>query len=163
MQAAKDSFYVTLRDRLVVIDPQRTITLDGAMRPAIAVDENEPADGGPPLCDTFYLHWGSAHPVQPSVSTLMAAECTISYYTEGTEANAGLDRGRELASLDNDVLAISSPCCIAKCDYSSGSPVPLGSTLFWTPPVLNAAKVVSPYVGREAAVTVFFYPEVNQR
>jgi hypothetical protein len=162
MQPAKDSFYVELRNRLVVVDPGRTITLDGATRPAIAVVENEPPAAAPPLCDTFYLHWGSAHMVQPSAGTLMALDCTISYCTSGAEQNGWLDRGRDLAGLDNDLLAICAPAHTAKCDYSSGSPVALGSTIFWTPPVLGAAKTTPPYVGREISITLFFYPEVNQ-
>lgn len=163
MQATKDSFYVELRDRLVAVDPQRTVTLDGATRPAIAVVENEPPSAAPPLCDTFYLQWGSARAVQPSAGTLLAMECTISYVTKGAEDNGGLDRGRDLASLDNDLLAICAPPHTAKCDYSSGAEVELGSTIFWAPPLLGAAKTVQPYVGREVAITVFFYPEVNQR
>ena len=162
MQPAKDSFYVALRDRLVAVDPQRTITIDGATRPAIAVVENEPPAAAPPLCDAFYLNWGSAHMVQPSVGTMMALDCTISYCTAGQEQNGWLDRGRDLASLDNDLLAICSPAHTAKCDYSSGSPVPLGSTIFWTQPVLGEAKTTPPHVGRQNTVTLFFYPEVNQ-
>jgi hypothetical protein len=65
MQPTKDSFYIALRDRLVAVDPNRTVTLDGATRPAIAVVENEPPTGAPCLCDTFYLRWGSARPVPP--------------------------------------------------------------------------------------------------
>jgi hypothetical protein len=162
MQPAKDSFYVELRNRLVAFDPQRTITLDGATRPAIAVSENEPPAAAPPLCDAFYLHWGSAHPVQPPVGTMMALDCTISYCTAGSEQNGWLDRGRDLASLDNDLLAICAPAHTTKYDYSSGSPVPSGSTIFWTQPVLSAAKSAPAYVSREVAITVFFYPEVNQ-
>ena len=162
MQPTKDSFYVALRDRLVAFDPNRTVTLDGVTRPAIAVVENEPPTGAPPLCDTFYLRWGNAHPTPLAAGTLMEMECTISYCTKGSIQNGSLDRGRDLASLDNDLLAMCSPPQTPKNDYSSGSPAGLGSTIFWTPPVLNAAKSTSPYVGREIAVTVFFYPEVNQ-
>ena len=49
MQSAKDSFYVSLRDRLAQYDPQRTATIDGVTRPAIAVVENEPVSAGPRL------------------------------------------------------------------------------------------------------------------
>jgi len=162
MQATKDSFYVALRDRLVAVDPNRTVTLDGATRPAIAVVENEPPNDAPPLCDTFYLQWGNAKLAAPSGNGLMAMECSIAYCTKGTAQNASLDRGRDLASLDNDLLAICAPPQTAKYDYSSGSPVALGSTIFWTAPVLNAAKSGPRYVGREVTITVFFYPEVNQ-
>jgi hypothetical protein len=162
MQSTKDSFYVALRNRLVTVDPNRTVTLDGATRPAIAVIENEPPSGAPPLCDCFYLRWGNARPASLSVGSLMEMECTVSYCTKGSVQNANLDRGRDLASLDNDVLAICAPPQTAKNDYSTGSPVPLGSTIFWTQPVMNAAKNTPPYVGRDVTVNVFFYPEVNQ-
>jgi hypothetical protein len=162
MQPAKDSFYVELRNRLAAVDPQRTITIDGTTRPAIVVAENEPPTTAPALCDAFYLHWGSAHMVQPSVGTMMALDCTISYCTAGAEQNGWLDRGRDLASLDNDLLAICAPAHTAKCDYCSGSPVALGSTIFWTQPVLSASKTTPPYIGREITLTLFFYPEVNQ-
>ncbi len=109
MQATKDSFYVELRNRLVAVDPQRTITIDGATRPAIVVAENEPPNAGPPLCDALYLHWGGARAALPAAGTLMEMECTISYRTKGTDPNGNLDRGRDLASLDSDVLAICLP------------------------------------------------------
>ena len=160
MQPTKDSFYIALRDRLVTVNPNRTITLDGATRPAIAVIENEPPSGAPQLCDTFYLRWGSAKPAH--VAGLMAMDCAIAYCTKGSLQNGSLDRGRDLATLDDDLLAICSPAQTTKNDYSSGSPMALGSTIFWTEPVFNAAKSRPPYVGREITVTVFFYPEVNQ-
>jgi hypothetical protein len=162
MQSTKDSFYVALRDRLVAVDPDRTITLDGATRPAIAVVENEPPTGAPLLCDTLYLRWGNARPAGASIAHLFAVTCNISYCTKGTTQNGSLDRGRDLAALDSDLLAICSPAQTPKNDYGSGSPVTLGSTIFWTLPVFNTAKSISPYLGREITVTVFFYPEVNQ-
>jgi len=110
----------------------------------------------------FYLQWGNARAAAVGASSLMALECTISYCTKGSTQSGSLDRGRDLASLDNDLLAICAPPQTAKCDYSSGSPVSLGSTIFWAQPVLNAARSTPPYVGRDVTVTVFFYPEVNQ-
>ena len=169
MQPTKDSFYIALRDRLVVVNPSRTVTLDGATRPAIAVVENEPPTGAPPLCDTFYVHWGDVQAAKLGAGSLRALNCTITYITQGTTENANLDRGRELASLDTDLLSICSPPRAAKCDYSSGSAAPLGTTIFWTEPVLNLAPsqktargATGGYIGREAHLTVFFYPEVSE-
>jgi hypothetical protein len=162
MQATKDSFYIALRDRLVAVDPGRTITIDGATRPAIVVAENESPGMPPTLCDAFYLHWGAARAVQPSAGTLMEMECVIAYRTRGSDANGNLDRGRDLASLDNDMLAICAPPHTEKYDYSTGSAVDLGSTIFWAQPVFSALVSAPPYLGREVSVSVFFYPEVNQ-
>lgn len=162
MQPTKDSFYVALRDRLASVDPDRTVTLDGATRPAIAVIENEPPSGAPLLCDMFYLSWGGARPAQLFPGSLLEMDCTISYCTKGSIQNGSLDRGRDLARLDNDLLAICFPARTPKNDYSSGSPAGLNSTIFWTAPVLTAGKSTPPYVRREITLTVFFFPEVNQ-
>lgn len=164
MQATKDSFYVALRTRLAAANPQRTVTIDGASRPGIVVVENERPVSGPAACDVFYLHWGSVKTLPMPGSTLCAMECTISYSTAGTSANGGEDRGRMLAAMDSDLLAIVAPRQTAKCDYGNGTGFALGSTLFWTQPVLSEAAGESPvYAGRKAALIVYFYPEVNQQ
>ena len=114
-------------------------------------------------CATRFICTGAgSRPVLPAAGTLMEMECTISYRTKGTDQNGNLDRGRDLASLDNDVLAICAPPLTEKCDYSTGAAVDLGSTIFWTPPVFSALVNAPPYIGREVSVSVFFYPEVNQ-
>ncbi len=160
MQPTKDTFYVTLRDRLAAVDPQRTATLDGVLRTAIAVSENEPS--APPQCDVFYLRFGGARPLAPATGTLMALECVVSYCSSGSSDFGGLDRGRDLAALDSDLLAMCSPAQSPKCDYSVAPPVALGSNIFWTPPQMGVAKTLSHYVGRDATITIMFYPEVNQ-
>jgi hypothetical protein len=163
MQATKDSFYVTLRDRLAAYDPQRTITVNGATRPAILVAENERPEDLLLLEGAFILHWGNAHPAQAAPSTFLAMECRVAYRTSGTSPKDEVNRGRELGALDGDLLAICSPAQAAKSDYSSGSARALGSTIFWTQPVLNVAKdATAEFAARDASVTVFFFPEVKQ-
>jgi hypothetical protein len=162
MQPTKDTFYVALRDRLAAYDPQRTITLDGAVRPAIVVLENERAGVETTLTNTFCLHWGEARPVQAASGGLMAVDCTISYRTSGKSPYAEFDRGRELGAMDSDLLAISSPRKTAKYDYS-GVATQVGSSIFWARPVLHPAdkNEAGQYLARNASVTVFFFPEVN--
>ena len=41
MQNAKDTFYVTLRDRLAAVNPARTMLVRGVIRPGLLVEENE--------------------------------------------------------------------------------------------------------------------------
>jgi hypothetical protein len=163
MQATKDTFYIALRDRLTQVDPNLTIVIDGSSRPAIVVVENEPPRSQPRQDQAFYLEWGGARPLQPATSTLTGMECTISYSSSGQPDSGGVDRGRALAALDADLLAICTPAQAHKNNYSSGSPVDLGSYIFWSVPKLEAAKVEPGRVGRQAQVTVFFYPEVNQQ
>src|SRR5690348_793102 len=126
MQATKDSFYIRLRDRLVEVDPELTIVIDGATRPAIVVLENEPPSAQPRQDEAFYLEWGGGRAVHPATSTLMAMDCTISYTCSGQSDCGGVGRGRALGRLDADLLAICTPAQARKNDYTGGSPVDLG-------------------------------------
>jgi hypothetical protein len=161
MQATKDTFYLTLRDRLAQSYPARTITVDGGTRPAIVVAENDKPSVTARLRDAFYLEWGEARCVLPAISTLMAITCNISYVSAGTDGNGGVDRGRCAAELETELMGISRPAMARKIDYA-GSDVDLGSTIFWTAPAFRPVKVPPNCIGREASVTVYFYPEVNQ-
>src|SRR3974390_3084475 len=109
MQAAKDTFYVALRDRLVQCDPTLTITIDGATRPAIVVLENEPPASLPLQNDAFYLEWGAARPVRPETSALFAMDCVIGYTSAGQQDSGGVGRGRDLSKLDGDLLMMCGP------------------------------------------------------
>lgn len=162
MQAAKDTFYIALRDRLVQVDPALTITIDGATRPAIVVQENEPPLSVQKQNEAFYLEWGKAEAKHPSSSTLMSMECVITYTSEGDRDSGGVGRGRDLGRLDADLLAICSPPQAHKYDYSSGAQAELGSFIFWSLPVMKSMKIDTGQVGREVSISVFFYPEVNQ-
>jgi hypothetical protein len=162
MQATKDSFYVTLRDRLAQAYPARTITVDGITRPAIVVVENDKPSVTARQHDAFYLAWGEARPVQPAISNLMAMVCTMSYASAGTEQNGGLDRGRSVTELESELLDVCSPRTVSKSDWTGTNGVDLGSSIFWTVPTFRATEAAPNCVAGEAAITVYFYPEVNQ-
>src|SRR3954452_19633103 len=103
MQFAKDSFYMALRERLAALNPSRTVTLNGATRPAVIVAENEMVTPVEPLPDAFYLEWGPAKTVarHAGALALMQMECVISHHTFGTCATA-VDRGRTLTALHSE-------------------------------------------------------------
>ena len=162
MQAAKDSFYLTLRDRLTAAYPARTFTIGAVTRPAIVVVENEKASATARQNEVFYLEWGEARLVSPAISTLMAMTCTFSYASAGTEQNGGLDRGRVLGELDSELLGICSLTAARKCDNTGATPVDLGSNIFWTAPAIRPQTSAANCVAHEASLTVYFYPEVNQ-
>jgi len=162
MQATKDSFYLTLRDRLAQAYPARTITVDGVTRPAIVVVENDKPSVTARQHDAFYLEWGEARTLRPAISTLMAMGCTLSYASAGMEQNGGQDRGRCMGELESELLAICTTGTARKKDYSGTDPKDLGSNIFWTQPVFRPAKAAPGCLAREASLTVYFYPEVNQ-
>jgi hypothetical protein len=164
MQFAKDSFYVALRDRLAALNPARVVYLDGANRPAVIVAENQAFGSAVPFDNAFYLRWGAARTVpgtQRAERPLLALDCVISYRTSGTEENSFTDRGRTLAALDLELLAIASPGATAKQDFSQAPVLDLGTKILWRRPALADVEVIGTELRRSAALTIFFFPEVG--
>jgi hypothetical protein len=166
MQFAKDSFYVALRDRLAVVNPTRTVAINGTVRPAVLVVENEPATAASIPANVFQLTWSAAL-AAPGEETakrpLLALTCEIRYGTSGT-LDASVDRGRVMAALDSELLAICSPGRTQKLDYTQATPADLGSFVIWTKPQLKAIETdrkTGLLLVRTAELTVFFFPEVN--
>lgn len=175
MQFAKDSFYMALRERLASLNPQRTVTLNGATRPAVIVAENELVIPVEPLPDAFYIEWAAARLVdnQEGSRALMAMDCVISHHTFGT-AESGVDRGRTLAALDMELTGICQPARTSKLDFTQTPSSDLGTNIFWTAPQLGAvtgsdgprnealpARSQSVRLERRALLKVFFFTEVN--
>lgn len=136
MQAAKDSFFRALQSRLATVNPARTITLDGVVRPAILVVENEPYPPPKLFFNTFYIHWLGAPNVGEFAATLaprysLAAQ--IEYFVQGTASlqRSFGDRGRVLAQLDRELVEILFPGSTEKMDHSAVPPAALGSSLLW--------------------------------
>jgi len=87
MKNAKDTFYVTLRDRLAALNPRRTLVLRGQMRPGMMVVENELVTDELPA-ETFLLRWTELQmdTLQPLPLAMM--RCEIEYFSDGS-AEAG--------------------------------------------------------------------------
>ena len=86
MQFTKDSFYMALRTRLATINPLRTVTIEGAVRPAVVMTEAEPVTSAPPQTEVFYLSFGPAQIVAATRAArrpMLALDCEISYRTAG--------------------------------------------------------------------------------
>ena len=139
------------------------------------------------LSEAFYLAWGTAQPVGPTRNgqpPLVGLECTISYWTGGSPDMQGVDRGRVMAQLDGELLAICSPPFTGKYDYSQTPPVALGTNLLWTLPDLRLntqltqdaprwtvmgsqlpgtppGSVPAVRLQRAATLTIFFYPQAT--
>jgi hypothetical protein len=169
MQFAKDSFTIALRERLAGLNPARTVTLSGAQRPAVVVLENEIPSAREQQPDCFYLEWGPAQGVgKASIGSQMyQMECTITYFTEGT-VESGVDRGRALGELDRELVMICQPPCTGKRDFSQSPSQNLGTGVMWTLPAMGEPKTAADLPAsslakmvRVAAVTVFFFPEVE--
>ena len=175
MQYTKDSFYMALLQRMESLYPQQTVTVNGITRPALIVAENELAIPVVPLPDAFYIEWGVAQvaSTQAGDRALMAMECVISHHTFGS-TQSGVDRGRALAALDMELIAICQPQWASKRDYTQTPSVDLGTNIFWTFPAFG--KVVGSEalrneglprlsegvrLERSASLKVFFFSEVT--
>lgn len=166
MQAAKDSFFRALQARLAVVNPARTIVLDGAVRPALLVAENEPYPPAKLFFDTFYIHWLGAPAVQEFRSAATPRYellAQLEYFVRGTPGlqRPFADRGRILGELDWELLAMLSPGFAAKMDHSQSPPIALGSSVHWgtTPDLRTVVESEGAVLRRLATVSVSFYLE----
>jgi hypothetical protein len=173
MQFTKDSFYMALLNRLVAQYPQQTVTVNGTTRPPLIVAENELVVPVVPLPDAFYIEWGAAQLLQAGSRALLSLDCVISYHTFGT-VESGVDRGRSLASLDMELLAICQPPWTSKRDYTQAPSVDLGTNICWTQPSFGkVAGSEAPgneglpqgnegvRLERSASLKIIFFSEVN--
>jgi hypothetical protein len=159
MQAAKDTFLKTLAGRLAAVNPMRTVTMDGAARPAVLTLENEIPMRAETELETFLLDWQSAAEVVPGQG-LMRMECKVSYGSQGTDDLLRTDRGRILTAMDSELLDICTPRRAVKSDYTQTPAAALETFIFWNAPVLEAVKSANGVLQRAATITLFFFPEV---
>lgn len=151
MQQTKDTFYMALRERLAAVNPERTVVVDGVVRPAIAVEENEAGR----VEDAFRLTWGACSRVGGG-SGLMKVDCTVRYATRGVDGTTG-DRGRELARLDGELRVASEPPRAMKTDYGAIPAKSDGTVVFWTEFEFGAPQDEAGTIEREAKTTVYFF------
>ena len=169
MQAAKDSFYMALRERLAALNPGRVIVIDGVQRPAIVVRENMEPQFGAAQANTYYLDWGAVKTAE-STRPMLGLECHIWYATEGS-TGSGVDRGRMLGQMDEELMRICSPPHTQMRDYRQSPSVDLGCGVFWTLPALKSSPVKEAKqeqnssegrIERFGTLRVYFFlPEVN--
>jgi hypothetical protein len=161
MQNAKDSFYIALRTRLVVINPARTILLRGAVRPGIVAEEAEASFSQLPN-DVFVLRWMGLSADMNLGSMMAAEECEILYQTCGTQSFGGLDRGRALSEMDEEVLAMMTPFCTPKVNYTTTPPTTMLTQVFWDEPGFTPLVTQRDRLSRSAKVMVYSYQEQGE-
>lgn len=161
MQNAKDSFYMALRTRLVAINPERTILLRGAVRPGILVEEAEAPFSQLPN-DVFVLRWVGMGVDMDLGSTMAAQQCEILYQTCGTQTFGGLDRGRALSEMDEELVAMIQPFYTPKLNYISTPPAALLTTVFWDEPGFGPVVTQRDRLSRSANVMVYSYQEQGE-
>jgi len=161
MQNAKDSFYMALRTRLAAINPDRTILLRGAVRPGILVVEAEAPFSQLPN-DVFVLRWLGLG-VEMNLGSMMAAEqCEILYQTCGTQSYGGLDRGRALSEMDEELAAMLQPFYTPKFNYLTTKPIAMLTKVFWDEPGFGPVVIQRDLLSRSAKVMIYSYQEQGE-
>ena len=161
MQNAKDSFYVALRTRLVAINPERTILLRGAVRPGILVEEAEAPFPQLPN-DVYVLRWLALGLDLDLGAAMAAEECEIIYQTCGTQSFGGLDRGRALSQMDEEIAAMLQPFYTPKLNYSAQPAAPMLTNVFWDEPGFTPIAINRDRLTRSAKVVVYSYQEQGE-
>ena len=162
MQNAQNTFYITLRDRLVALNPNRTIYLRGVTRPGILVESNEFVVAQPPS-DVFVLRWIGLRNDPYLSDVLVQMECEIAYMTEGTVGNLGMDRGAMLTEMDAELMALLQPNTAQKMNYASTPAVPMETQIFWSEASFQPLKVARDRLSRVATVSLFSYEEPGEQ
>jgi hypothetical protein len=161
MQNAKDSFYAALRVRLAALNPERTILLRGAMRPGILVEEAEAPFSQLPN-DVFVLRWLGLGVDVELASTMAAGECEVIYQTCGTQSFGGLDRGRALSAMDEELIAMLQPYYTPKANYTTQPPMAMLTKVFWDEAAFAPVAVQRDRLSRSAKVLVYSYQEQGE-
>lgn len=163
MQHARDTFYVTLRDRLAALNPERTIALRGLSRPGVLVTDNELASAVV-IPDAFTLHWAALQVEARGSLPLATMECEIRYVTDGSVDVGGMDRGQMLSAMDAELVAalVTEPTHVPKTNYSGTPAAEEGSDVFWNGPKFRAAVTAGERLSRVATVEVWCYLEAGE-
>jgi len=160
MQAAKDTFYCTLRDRLAAERPEWTMSLDGVERPAVMVCENERAHEEDPT-GVYCLEWSAAKSADGRTDGLQAMVCSVTYAAGDAQMTGALSRGRALGMMEQTLRSICTPNVMDKCAYDGDAPKPLGTKVFWTLPVAGEKSEDNGALRWSADVTVYFHAEAE--
>ncbi len=153
MLDAKDTFYIALRDRLAVVNPDRRMLTRGAQRPSVLVEEAEPV-ANTTAQDVFLIRWKGWRRERYLSQTLTLMDCEIHYSTAGTGATCGLDRGRALAAMDKELMQMLEPPSAPTMNYSTSPCSATGTIVFWTEPEMGTATTICDAQERVVKVTV---------
>ena len=162
MQNAQNTFYITLRNRLAALNPNRTIYLRGVTRPGILVESNELVTPQPPS-DVFVIRWTGLHNDPYLSEVMLQMECEIEYRTEGTIGNLGMDRGALLTEMDAELLSLLQPNTAQKLNYAQSPVTPMETQIFWTEATFQPVKTDRDRLLRIAMVSVCSYEEPGEQ
>jgi len=112
--------------------------------------------------DVFVLRWAQETMDSQLPSTLAQMTCQIHYASSGSQQNGGLDRGRALAAMDSELLAILTPFQTLKLNYAKTPAAAMQTFVFWSQPSFDDLETQRDQLLRTATVTVFAFEEQGE-
>jgi hypothetical protein len=112
--------------------------------------------------DVFVLRWLGLGADTDLPATMVAEQCEILYQTCGTQGFGGLDRGRALSAMDEELLSMLRPFYTAKLNYTATPAAAMLTNVFWDEPAFTAITVQLDQIGRSANVMVYSYQEEGE-
>jgi hypothetical protein len=95
-------------------------------------------------------------------STMALEQCEIVYQTCGTQSFGGLDRGRALSEMDEELMAMLQPFSTPKLNYSATPPAAMLTQVFWDEPAFGPMTINRDLLSRSASVLVYSYQEQGE-
>jgi hypothetical protein len=95
-------------------------------------------------------------------STMAAEECEILYQTCGTQSFGGLDRGRALSAMDEELTEMLRPFHTPKMSYTATPAAAMLTEVFWDEPGFAPIVVQRDQLSRSARVMVYSYQEQGE-
>jgi hypothetical protein len=95
-------------------------------------------------------------------TTMTAAQCEIVYQTCGTQSFGGLDRGRSMSTMDEEIMAMLQPSQTPKLNYTATPPAAMLTQEFWDEPVLGPLVQQRDRLSRSVQVVVYSYQEQGE-
>lgn len=161
MENTRNSFYLALRNELLALNPSRVFVLRGVQRPGIMVEENE-STIAIAVPDVFVLRWAELSVDDQHGLPLAQQVCEVLYWTEGTSTSGGMDRGRLLAAMDEELTQLLSSRNATKQNYAVSPPAPLATRIFWSAALFGPITTTKNRLSRVAKITVFSYEEAAE-
>jgi hypothetical protein len=115
------------------------------------------------MLDAFTLTWTAFEADLQLPAILARMTCELQYSTAGTQANAGLDRGRCLEEMDYEVLKLLYPYSAQKMNYTQNPAAALETMVFWSEPAFTPIVTLRDRLSRTAKVTVFAFQELGEQ
>ncbi|MGA2652460.1 MAG: hypothetical protein ABSF28_18135, partial [Terracidiphilus sp.] len=95
-------------------------------------------------------------------STMAAEQCEILYQTCGTRSFGGLDRGRLMSQMDEEVTTMLQPFHTPKLNFTATPPAAMLTQVFWDEPAFGPLAIQRDRLSRSASVMVYSYQEQGE-